>query len=145
MRNFFRWINNIIYALLNIFLSSHIIFIFFQYSFNDVFFFCSFIQILFVWVKVIKFFKMKRNVVESRIETRLIFLATIISIFSAVVRIRFMILLLLTIVHFKTWSSSSIIVFRRRKIAVIASLTSKTNAYYHRQICDFMPCITMLT
>ena len=39
MRNFFRLINNILHALLNILLSSHIIFLFFQYSFNYVVFF----------------------------------------------------------------------------------------------------------
>ena len=39
MRNFFRFVNNILYALLNILLSSHIIFLFFQYSLNHVFFF----------------------------------------------------------------------------------------------------------
>ena len=38
MRNS-RFVNNILHALLNIFLSSHIIFLFFQYSFNHVFFF----------------------------------------------------------------------------------------------------------
>ena len=39
MRNYFRLINNIIHALLNIFLSSHIIFLYFQYWFNYVVFF----------------------------------------------------------------------------------------------------------
>ena len=129
------------------FIITHHLFIFSILAQLCSFFLCSIILILFVWAKIMQLFKMKQNVAKSRIETRSIFSATIISIFSTVVRIRFMTLLLFifTIVHYRTWLSSSIIVFHRRKIAVVASLTSKTNAHCHREISDFTSCMLMLT
>ena len=144
MRKRFRSINNILHAFLNIFLSSHIIFLFFQYSLNYVFF-CSNIQTLFVRAKVIQFFKMKRNVVELKTETRSIFLTMIISIFSTIIRIRFMILLLFTMIFFKTWFFMSTIAFCQKTIVAAALLISKINFYYHRQVCDFKSYMSMLT
>ena len=49
-----------------------------------------------------QFFKMKQNVVEQKTKTRSIFSTMIISIFLTVIRIRFMILTLFTIVRYKT-------------------------------------------
>ena len=107
--------------------------------------FCPDTRTLLVRAKAMQFLKMKRNVVKSKIETRFIFLATIISTSSTVVRIRFIILLLFTFVHYRTWFLMSIIAFCLKKIAATALLISKTSPHCHRQICNFTSCMPMLT